>query len=72
MEWIITEVAKNERTYSKIKQEIDEHIPADSENISYSQANNLHYLDMVIKEGMRLRPVAGTYHLIFAVSVHFM
>ena len=59
VEWIITEVAKKDEVFRKIKQEIDDRIPSDTENISYSQANSLSYLDMVIKEGMRLRPVGG-------------
>lgn len=59
IEWIIIEVAKKEDVYDKIKREIDNLIPAEVHAISYSQANSLTYLDMVIKEGMRLRPVAG-------------
>ena len=60
LEWIITEVAKKDEVYLKIKQEIDKNIPPEEDSISYAQANSLSYLDMVIREGMRLRPVAGS------------
>ena len=59
IEWIIAEVARNPKVYTKLKEEIDASIPSDVADISYNAANALPYLDMVIKEGMRLWPVAG-------------
>ena len=55
--WTIIEVARHKDVYTKIKSEIDAHIPKGTEHITVEQLNKLKYLDKVILEGMRLWPV---------------
>ena len=57
--WIIIEIAKHPEVLHRIKQEIDEKIPIDVTHLSPSHLSSLTYLDWVIKEGMRLWPVAA-------------
>jgi cytochrome P450 len=59
LSWILLEVARHPEVYARIKQEIDAKIPANATHITPNQAAGLEYLDKVIKESMRLWPVAG-------------
>ena len=56
--WIIIEIAKNPDVLAKMKKEIGSIVTTD-ENITVKQLNDMPYLDCVIKEGMRLWPVAA-------------
>ena len=62
--WIIIEMARNPAIRMKLKAEIDATAP-DTDNITQKQLNEMTYLDYVIKEGMRLWPVAamGSYRI---------
>lgn len=57
LSWTLIEVARHKDVYTKIKSEIDTHIPQGTEHITTEQLNNLKYLDNVINESMRLWPV---------------
>jgi cytochrome P450 len=57
--WTMIEVARNPEVYQKLKKEIDSISPGD-ERITVSQMNNMSYLDCVLKESMRLWPVASS------------
>lgn len=59
LSWIFIEIARNPGVYKKLKEEIDQKISADTKHLSFNDVCNLPYLDMVIKEGMRLWPVTG-------------
>ena len=56
--WIIIEIAKHPDVLAKMKKEIGSVVTTD-ENITIKQLNDMPYLDCVIKEGMRLWPVAA-------------
>mmetsp|Transcript_14216 Transcript_14216/g.13737 ORF Transcript_14216/g.13737 Transcript_14216/m.13737 type:complete len:480 (+) Transcript_14216:122-1561(+) len=57
--WNIIEVAKQPLIYDRIKKEIDLIIGEDVEHITSQHLSKLVYLDKVIKESMRLWPVAA-------------
>jgi cytochrome P450 len=57
--WTIIEVARNPEVYQKVKKEIDSISPG-NERITVSQMNSMSYLDCIIKESMRLWPVAAS------------
>ena len=56
--WTIIEISRNSEVLSKLKAEID-NVVQDTDNITQKQLNQMTYLDYVIKEGMRLWPVAA-------------
>jgi cytochrome P450 len=57
--WNLIEVAKQPHIYQKIKAEIDSVIGNDVEYMTQQHLSKLVYLDYVIKESMRLNPVAA-------------
>lgn len=57
IEWIMSEVIRHPRVMKKLQHEI-ENVIVDGEFVEESQLSKLNYLDMVIKESMRLHPVA--------------
>jgi cytochrome P450 len=57
--WCVVEVAKQPHIYQKIKAEIDSVIGKDIEHMTQQHLAKLVYLDNVIKESMRLNPVAA-------------
>ena len=58
LSWILLEITRNPAVLAQCKKEIDG-VVSDEEHISQRELNSLVYLDQVIKEGMRLWPVAG-------------
>ena len=56
--WIIIEVTRNPEVLERLKAEIDSAAPG-VDDITQKQLNEMTYLDYVIKEGMRLWPVAA-------------
>ena len=56
--WIIIEVTRNPEVQKRLKAEIDTASPG-TDDITQKQLNDMTYLDYVIKEGMRLWPVAA-------------
>ena len=56
--WTIIEISRNPEVRSKLKAEIDTVVQG-TDNITQKQLNQMTYLDYVIKEGMRLWPVAA-------------
>eukprot|EP00596_Hydrurales_sp_CCMP1899_P004152 CAMPEP_0119043960 /NCGR_PEP_ID=MMETSP1177-20130426/27399_1 /TAXON_ID=2985 /ORGANISM="Ochromonas sp, Strain CCMP1899" /LENGTH=243 /DNA_ID=CAMNT_0007013189 /DNA_START=645 /DNA_END=1372 /DNA_ORIENTATION=+ len=58
--WILVEVTKNPHIRLKIQEEITLAVGIDVTHMSQQHLNKLVYLDYVIKEGMRLWPVAST------------
>lgn len=63
LSWILIEVARHPEVYQKIQEELGLNIPANKKHLSFDDICNLPYLDMVIKEGMRLWPVTGECHV---------
>lgn len=59
MAWTMIEIARNPDVYLKLKNEIDAISPGD-ERITIHQVNSMTYLDCIIKESMRLWPVASS------------
>lgn len=57
MAWIIIEVSKHPEILQKIREELDPLIPDDMKEFTPKMLGQMHYLSMVIKEGMRLWPV---------------
>ena len=57
--WIILEVSRNKDVLVKLRKEIDSVNPDPSSPFQPSHLSKLEYLDNVIKEGMRLWPVAA-------------
>lgn len=57
--WILIEIARNPHVWAKVHAEIVVNTPEGVFPIPYSAMSRLPYLDMVIKEGMRLWPVAA-------------
>jgi cytochrome P450 len=57
--WILLEISRHPAVLTKVKKEIDSAVVDGKEHISQRQLNSMVYLDQVIKEGMRLWPVAG-------------
>jgi cytochrome P450 len=58
--WILVEVSKHPQICLKIQEEIALAVGNDVTHMSQQHLNKLVYLDYVIKEGMRLWPVAAT------------
>ena len=56
--FIMIEIARNPDVLAKLKKEIGSVVTTD-ENITLKQLSEMPYLDLVIKEGMRLWPAAG-------------
>ena len=57
MSWIIIEVSKHPEVLQKIREELDPLIPENMTEFTPKMLGQMHYLSMVIKEGMRLWPV---------------
>ena len=57
--WIFLEISRHPAVLTQMKKEIDSAVGIDDEQISQRMLNSMVYLDQVIKEGMRLWPVAG-------------
>jgi cytochrome P450 len=57
--WSVIEVAQQPHIYQKIKAEIDSVVANDVEHMTHQHLSKLVYLDHVIKESMRLNPVAA-------------
>ena len=57
LSWIIIEIARNPHVYEKVKAEIERVVPGDV-IVTQKHLSELTYLDDVIREGMRLWPVA--------------
>ena len=58
---ILYHLCKNPRVMQKLRAELDTHIQSGSvsEPITFNQAQNLPYLQAVIKEGLRIHPATG-------------
>ncbi|XP_027079521.1 cytochrome P450 71AU50 [Coffea arabica] len=56
VEWILAELLKNPRVMKKVQQELDEKVGL-HRMVEESELENLTYLDMVVKEALRLHPV---------------
>lgn len=56
IEWIMTELIRHPKSMQKLQDEIKS-IIGDNEMVEESDLVKFHYLDMVIKEGLRLHPV---------------
>lgn len=57
--WTLWEVARHQEVKNKVQRELDEKLPDDDTLPSSSLLSQLPYLGVVIKEGMRLWPVAA-------------
>ncbi|XP_027076839.1 cytochrome P450 71AU50-like [Coffea arabica] len=57
VEWTLAELLKNPRVMKKLQQELNEKVGLDR-MVEESDLDNLQYLDMVVKEALRLHPVA--------------
>ena len=57
--WTFLEISRHPGVYTKLKKEIDSVVGEEEERISQRHLNSMVYLDQVIKEGMRLWPVAA-------------
>ena len=57
--WILLEISRHPAVLTKLKKEIDSVVSDGEEHISQRHLNSMVYLDQVIKEGMRMWPVAG-------------
>uniref|UniRef100_A0A914PCX2 Cytochrome P450 n=1 Tax=Panagrolaimus davidi TaxID=227884 RepID=A0A914PCX2_9BILA len=61
LSFVCYELIKNPETLQKLVEEIDDHLlDSDSEDLSYEKINEMKYLDSVIKESLRLHPVAAS------------
>ena len=59
LSWILIEIARHPRVWEKVHAEIVTNTPEGVFPIPYAAMSRLPYLDMVIKEGMRLWPVGA-------------
>lgn len=57
VEWIMSDLIKHPRVMKKVQQELEEVVGKDR-MVEESDLDNLKYLEMVMKESMRLHPVA--------------
>jgi cytochrome P450 len=55
----ILEIARHPKVAKKLREEITTFIPPTTKNIDVNQLSNFKYLDSIIKESMRMWPVAG-------------
>nr|XP_019069039.1 cytochrome P450 CYP736A12-like [Solanum lycopersicum] len=60
-EWILTELLRHPHVTKKLQKELQEVVGLDR-MVEESDLENLKYLDMVVKEGLRLHPVAPILH----------
>ncbi|KAL8094323.1 hypothetical protein AgCh_036016 [Apium graveolens] len=56
IDWILTELVRNQRVVKKLQAEI-ESVVGDSQIVEEEHLPNFQYLDMIIKESLRLHPV---------------
>ena len=61
--WIFLEISRHPAVLQRLKKEIDGVVGSDVGHITQRHLNNMIYLDQVIKEGMRLWPVAALFVL---------
>ena len=61
LSWILIEICRHPEVYIKIIEELQLKIPSNTTHLSFNDVCNLPYLDMVIKEGIRLWPVTGAF-----------
>ena len=57
--WIFLEISRHPAVLTQLKREIDSVVGNDEGHITQHHLNNMLYMDQVIKEGMRLWPVAA-------------
>lgn len=57
VEWILAELLKHPRVMKKVQQELEEVVGL-NRMVEESDLDSLNYLDMVVKEALRLHPVA--------------
>jgi cytochrome P450 family 13 len=61
LSFVCYELIKNPESLQKLVEEIDDHLfDSDPEDLSYEKINELKYLDSVIKESLRLHPIAAS------------
>ncbi|KAG5604908.1 hypothetical protein H5410_026400 [Solanum commersonii] len=60
-EWILTELLRHPQVTKKLQKELQEVVGFDR-MVEESDLENLNYLDMVVKEGLRLHPVAPLFY----------
>ncbi|WCJ38662.1 Cytochrome P450 71AU50 [Euphorbia peplus] len=57
IDWILSEILRHPRVMKKVQKELEKMVGMDK-TVEESDLRNLEYLDMVIKETMRLHPIA--------------
>ncbi|KAL8134973.1 cytochrome P450 CYP736A12-like [Apium graveolens] len=57
IEWIMSELIRHQRVMKVLQEEI-RNVVVDCEYVEESHLSKLHYLDLIVKENMRLHPVA--------------
>ncbi|XP_015071398.1 cytochrome P450 CYP736A12-like [Solanum pennellii] len=60
-EWILTELLRHPQVMKKLQKELQEVVGL-NRMVEESDLENLKYLDMVVKEGLRLHPVAPLFY----------
>ncbi|KAG5604907.1 hypothetical protein H5410_026399 [Solanum commersonii] len=60
-EWIQTELLRHSQVTKKLQKELQEVVGFDR-TVGESDLENLNYLDMVVKEGLRMHPVAPLFY----------
>lgn len=58
IEWTLSELLRHPRVMKKVQEELEQVVGMDN-MVEESDLERLEYLDMVIKEAMRLHPVAA-------------
>ncbi|PHT71995.1 hypothetical protein T459_22780 [Capsicum annuum] len=61
VEWILTELLRHPEVMKKLRKELQEVVGLER-RVEESDLENLNYLDMVVKEGMRMHPVAPLFY----------
>uniref|UniRef100_M1BW40 Cytochrome P450 n=1 Tax=Solanum tuberosum TaxID=4113 RepID=M1BW40_SOLTU len=60
-EWILTELLRHPQVMKKLQKELQEVVGFEI-MVEESNLENLKYLDMVVKEGLRLHPVVPLFY----------